>query len=171
MPSVTPTSFSGGAIDVFLSLQSKRAGKIKGESQATDHVDEIVVHGWNWGMATSSALGSSMATGRRSYKNLVVSKRIDASSTSLMSVLVTNDEVKEAKLTMRKAGAGQRDFFFIRLTNARITAVDLDCGDDGDVIERITFSFNKVEVEYERQLSNGQRGGSSSFMDEILPPS
>ena len=160
---------AGGAIDVFLSVQSKRAGKLKGESSAVDHKDEMVVHGWNWGVFSPSALGSSQATGRRSYKNLVVTKRIDTATTALMSVLATNDEVKEAKLSMRKAGEGQRDFFTITLSQARVTSFDIECGENGDAVERVSFSFNKVQVDYERQQTSGQRGGGTSFQDEILP--
>lgn len=159
----------GAAIDVYLSVQTKRAGKLKGESTALDHKEEIVVHGWSWGMAASSALGSAQATGRRSYKNLSVSKRIDSASTSLMSVLATNDEVKEAKLSMRKAGEGQRDFFTIKLSNARVSSLELECGEDGDAIERITFAFTKVQVDYEAQQNTGQRGSGTSFQDELLP--
>ena len=159
---------SHGSIDVFLSVQSKRAGKLKGESAAEGHNGEIVVHGWSWGVAISSALGSSQATGRRTYKNLVVTKRIDSSSTALMSLLATNDEVKEAKLSMRKAGEGQRDFFTITLSQARVAALDLECGENGDAIERVTFAFNKVQVDYELQQATGQRGGGTSFQDEIL---
>lgn len=159
---------SGGAIDVFLSVQTKRAGKLKGEAQANEHKDEIIVNGWNWGMSASSALGSAQATGRRTYKHLTVNKRIDLSSTALMSVLATNDEVKEAKLSMRKAGEGQRDYFTIKLNNARVQSVDIECGENGDAIERVTFAFTKIEVIYEQQQASGQRGGGTSFQDEIL---
>ena len=161
---ITPSA----GIDVFLSVKSKRAGAIKGESHAAEHKDAILVHGWSWGVAASSAIGTTQATGRRSYKNLVVSKRVDCATTALMSVLVTNDEVKEAKLSMRKAGEGQRDFFSITLTNARVTGVDLDCDEHGETLERVTFTFNKVQVDYEMQQASGQRGSGFSFQDEIL---
>lgn len=166
MPPAIPSK--DGAVDVFLSVQTKRAGKLKGESHAVEHKEEIVVQGWSWGMSASSALGSAQATGRRTYKNLVVTKRIDSSSTSLMSVLATNDEVKEAKLSMRKAGEGQRDYFIIKLSNARVSSLDIECGENGDAIERITFAFNKIEVNYELQQASGQRGGGTTFQDEIL---
>jgi type VI secretion system secreted protein Hcp len=172
MPQPLPTLAlpgASGGVDVFLSIQSKRAGKIKGESQATDHRDEVAVHGWHWGVAASSSIGASQATARRTYKNLVVSKRIDSATTALLSVLATNDEVREAKLSMRKAGEGQRNFFSITLNNARVIAVELDCDEQGEVIERITFSFTKVQVDYEIQQSTGQRGSGFSFQDEILP--
>lgn len=160
---------SAGA-DTFLAVKSKRAGVIKGESRATDHEDAIIVDTWTWGVAASSAIGSAQATGRRSYKSLVVCKRIDCATTALMSVLTTNDEVKEVKLSMRKAGEGQRDFFTITLTNARVIAVDLDCDGQGETMERVAFSFNKVQVDYEMQKETGQRGSGFSFQDEILPP-
>jgi type VI secretion system secreted protein Hcp len=171
MPTTTPTRSPGESAgsDVFLAVKTKRAGAVKGESLAAEHKDAIVVQSWNWGVAASSAIGSTQATGRRSYKNLVVCKRIDCATTALMSVLATNDEVKEAKLSMRKAGEGQRDYFTITLNNARITGVDLDCDDNGDTIERVTFTFNKVQVDYEVQLASGQRGSGFSFQDDILP--
>jgi type VI secretion system secreted protein Hcp len=165
MPAALPTT---SAIDVYLSVQTKRAGKLKGESRVAPHADDIIVHGWSWGVSASSALGSSQATGRRTYKNLVVLKRIDSASTALMSVLATNDEVKEAKLSMRKAGEGQRDFFTITLSQARVASLDLECGENGEAIERVTFAFNKVQVDYELQQASGQRGGGTSFQDEIL---
>jgi type VI secretion system secreted protein Hcp len=149
MPAALPTT---SAIDVYLSVQTKRAGKLKGESRVAPHADDIIVHGWSWGVSASSALGSSQATGRRTYKNLVVLKR----------------EVKEAKLSMRKAGEGQRDFFTITLSQARVASLDLECGENGEAIERVTFAFNKVQVDYELQQASGQRGGGTSFQDEIL---
>jgi len=158
-----------GIVDVFLSVQIKRAGKIKGETVANDHQDQIAVTSWNWGVAASSALGSTQATARRSYRNLTVSKHVDCSTTALLSVLASNDEIKEAKLMVRKAGGGQRDFFTITLSNARVTSVDLACDATGTLMETVTFSFNKVNVEYEIQTATGQRGSGFSFQDEILP--
>lgn len=172
MPVLNPLSALApgeGAVDVFLSVQSKRAGRIKGEAEAREHKDEIVITAWNWGVAASSSLGSTQKTARRSYRNLTVSKRVDSSTTSLLSVLATNDEIKEAKLTVRKAGEGQRDFFTLMLNNARVTAVDLACDATGTLTETVTFSFSRVQVDYELQQSTGQRGSGFSFHDEILP--
>src|SRR5882724_3462722 len=154
---------SSGAADIFLSVKSKRAGAMKGESHAPEHEDSIAIDAWSWGVAASSAIGTTQATGRRSYKSLVVCKRIDCATTALMSVLVTNDEVKEAKLSMRKAGEGQRDFFTITLNGARVIGVDLECDEQGNTVERVAFSFNKVQVDYEMQVTSGQRGSGFSF--------
>lgn len=164
-----PNSTAATASDVFLHVQTKRAGKIKGEAAVPDHVDDILVRSWSWGVSAGSALGSGQATARRSYKHLAIVKALDSASTSLMSALATNDEVKEARLAMRKAGDDQIDFFTILLRGARVTAIDIDVDEHGAPTERVEFSFTQVEVQYRRQESGGQGGASNSFSDEFLP--
>lgn len=153
--------------DTYLHLQTKRAGKVKGECLTPGHEDDITVRAWSWGVAAPTAMGSVQATARRSYKNLTFLKATDTASTALLSALATNDEVKEARLTMRKAGEGQQDFFRMTLKNARITGVDLDSAEDGDVVERVTVAFTKVEIEYTPQQRTGQRGAGYVFTDEV----
>ena len=168
-----PESFSSGsagavASDIFLYVKTKRAGKIKGEALAPDHADDIVVRAWAWGVSAASAIGSGQATARRAYKHLTVVKGIDSASTGLLSALATNDEVKEARLAMRKAGDAQVDYFAVVLGGARLAAIDIDVDDAGTPVERVQFSFTKVDVEYRRQESSGQAGASSLFSDEVL---
>jgi type VI secretion system secreted protein Hcp len=165
---VSPAAGAGVA-DAFLHVQTRRAGKIKGEVISPGHADDIALTGWNWGLNTASAVGSTQATGRRSYTALTVHKNVDAATTALMSALASNDEVKEAKLTMRRAGGEQEDYFTIKLSGARISQVLHTADAAGNVYETVAIAFNKVEVEYRPQKSSGLRSGSSMFMDEILP--
>jgi type VI secretion system secreted protein Hcp len=158
------------ASDVFLGITSKRAGKIKGEVTTSGHADDIAVFSWSWGMAANTAIGSTEATARRSYKQLVVLKGIDAATPGLMSVLATNDEVKEAKLTMRKAGGEALDYFTMTLNGARVVGVDIDVGSDGRPVERVAIAFTKIDVEYKRQQSAGIGSGSYTFNDEVMAP-
>src|SRR4051794_14079573 len=104
MPPPANPGAAGSSSDIFLHVQTRRAGKIKGEASAPDHEDDILVSSWTWGVSAGSALATGQATSRRAYKHLTICKAIDAASTGLMSALATNDEVKEARLAMRKAG-------------------------------------------------------------------
>jgi type VI secretion system secreted protein Hcp len=156
-----------GACDIFLHVQTKRAGKIKGEAKSKDHTDDIEVAGWNWGVSTPTAIGTGQATARRSWTALTVKKHIDAATTPLMSALVTNDEVKEAKLSMRRAGGEQLDFMIITLRGARISGVQHDVNENGDTLETVSIHFTQVEVEYVPQRTAGGRGGSTTFTDSL----
>jgi type VI secretion system secreted protein Hcp len=162
-----PTAFVSG--DIFLSVQTKRGGKVKGEAAAPGHEDEINVSSWRWGAQASSSLGATAATARRSYSGLTVVKAIDSASTSLLSALATNDEVKEAVLTMRKSGGEMHDYFLLTLKEARVTQIEHSTNEHGDTSESVTFAFRKVEVEYRRQEKSGGRGASNVFTDEIVP--
>ena len=167
MPSQVP-SHAGAGADTFLHVQTKRAGKVKGEATEPGHADDIHVVGWQWGVSAGSAIGNTQATSRRSYSALTVHKQIDSATTALMSALATNDEVKEAKLTLRRAGGDQEDFFTIKLEKARITSVQHSGEADGGTRETVTIAFTKVEVEYKPQKSTGLRGGSHVFNDELV---
>ena len=160
---------SDGASDIFLSVQTKRAGKVKGEVVSPGHEDEIGIKAWNWGVSASATAGGTAATSRRIYRELVVVKAIDSATTSLLSALATNDEIKEAKLTMRKPGSEQIGFFFITLKQGRISALEHSTDEQGNTLETVSFVFGKVEVEYRPQTTGGGRGASSMFSDDITP--
>jgi len=166
MPTKLPTAASDA--DMFLHVQTKRAGKIKGEVTTGGHVDDIEVRSWTWGVAAATAIGSTAATGRRQYKHLVIVKGIDSASTGLLSALATNDEVKEAKLTLRKAGGDALDYYVMTLARARVVAIDLAVNDSGEPTETVGLAYTKIDVEYKRQQGSGLSGASTSFSDEVL---
>lgn len=157
--------------DMYLLVQTKRAGRLKGEVTVDGHEDEIRVHSWRWAVAASAAIGSTRRTARRSYSGLTVVKWLDSATTGLLAALATNDEVKEARLTMRKAGGEQVDYFIVTLSGARVSDVEHVADEGGTVLESVTLEFTKVSVEYRSQKATGVRGGSFTFDDEILPES
>lgn len=167
MPLMSAASASNGGADFYLHVQTKRAGKLKGESVAPQHKDDILVERWSWGVNTGSAVGEARATARRSYQALTVVKSIDTATTALLSALATNDEVKEAKLSARRAGGGQDDFFIITLKGARISSLQHQGKEDGGTEEVMTIAFTEVEVEYRSQQGSGQRGGAYIFNDSL----
>jgi type VI secretion system secreted protein Hcp len=155
--------------DIFLHVQTKRAGKIKGEGNTQGHVDDIEVRGWSWGAQAGSAIGATAATARRSYKQLVVLKALDSASTGLLKALATNDEVVEATLGMRKAGGEALDYYRMTLAGARVVSIDVDVDARGLPVERVVFAFTKIDIEYKRQQATGASGGAFTFNDEVLP--
>ena len=164
-----PAGASGAAApDVFLHVQTGRAGKIKGEATTAGHAGDIVVLRWRWGVSANTSIGASASTARRSYQHLIVIKHIDAASTGLLNALVKNDEVKDATLTMRKAGGEALDYFTLTLHDARVIGVDVDVGVDGWPVEQVVFAFNKIDIEYQPQQSAGLGGGACTFNDEVM---
>jgi type VI secretion system secreted protein Hcp len=156
-----------GTSDIFLSVQTKRGGKVKGEATTPGHEEHINVLSWQWGVSAASSLDATAATARRSWRALSVTKGIDSATTSLMAALATNDEVKEAVLTMRRAGGNAQDYFTITLKEARLIQIEHSVAASGDTQEELRIAFRKVEVEYRQQEQSGGRGAASVFSDDI----
>lgn len=158
---------SPGSGEAFLNAQAKTSGKLKGECVEPGHEGDIQLITWNWGMQQSSALGSTAATGRRAFRQLVVTKYADTATTGLLNTMRTNDEIKQAEIVMRRAGGEPYEFLKLKIEKGRIASIDIDADSDGRVIEKIAFVFRKVEVTYMLQQTTGHKGASSSYVDEM----
>jgi type VI secretion system secreted protein Hcp len=142
---------------MFLKVQG-----VTGEAGDADHKDEIEVVSWSWGMQTStSAAGGLVGDGRSTMSELEVVKRVDKSSTTLMSYLRNHKLVPQAKLTVRKAGQTPVEYWTIELQKVRITSVKIESLNT-ELIERVRLGFAVVTVTYTPQDSTGNRGGAST---------
>jgi type VI secretion system secreted protein Hcp len=153
---------------MFLSVNGARSGQIAGEAQDQKHKNEIEVLGWSWGMQGKSSLGGGLATGKATIRELRITKRLDKSSTALMAALRTNEQIKKAVLTLRKVGKDPLEYFKITIEDGRVLALDIEAGDAANspsLVERVSFTFNKISIEYTPQGNDGQPLGSTSFED------
>src|SRR4051812_26661224 len=148
--------------DMFLKVETARQGVIKGEANDEKHKTEIDVVSWSWGLHAHTAMGGLGASGKATLDELRVVKKVDSSSTALMATLKNNEIVKKATLTVRKAGATPLEYLTITLQNARITGLGLDT-ENTEVVERVSFAFQKISVEYKPQGSDGLSRGGMTF--------
>jgi type VI secretion system secreted protein Hcp len=161
-----------GAGDMFLSVNGARHGQISGEAHDEKHKNEVEVLGWSWGMQGKASLGGGGATGKATMRELRIIKRVDKSSTALMAALRTNEAIKTAVLTVRKAGKIPLEYFKIKIEDGRVMSLDIEAGDESSsaaLVEKITFSFNKISIEYTPQGPDGNALGSTSFEDQWNP--
>ena len=141
-------------IPVYLHVQSRRAGKIKGETKAPGHVDEIEVTAWRWGAQASAAMNGTAAMGRSpcTYRALTIYKRFDTATTALLWALVRNDELREVRLTMRRPVSSdgvEADVFTVTLSDARVVALDHEVAADGSTREGVTIESKVVQTHYQ----------------------
>ncbi|HET8704790.1 MAG TPA: type VI secretion system tube protein Hcp, partial [Pseudomonadales bacterium] len=111
--------------DMFLKIEGSKQGPIKGESQDQKHADEIDVLSWSWGMEGQMVHANFGApSAKTTIQELKISKRVDRSSTALMSCLRNNELIKKAVLTVRKAGGPDAlEYFKITMEKARIASI------------------------------------------------
>ena len=86
-----------------------------------------------------------------------------------MAALRSNEVITKAVLTLRKAGKTPLEFPKITIEQGRLTGLTIDAGDKSgspDLFEELTFTFNKINVEYTPQGKDGQGKGSMMFEDQ-----
>jgi type VI secretion system secreted protein Hcp len=149
------------AVDMFLKLPD-----IKGESQDDKHKDEIDILSWSWGVSQSGTMGAGGGggAGKASFQDLSVTKWVDQASPKLLSAVSTGKHIKEALLTVRKAGEKPLEYLKITLTDCLISSVSTGgSGGEDRLTENISINFGEVKFEYTVQKQDGTAGGVVPF--------
>jgi type VI secretion system secreted protein Hcp len=71
---------------------------------------------------------------------------------------------------VRKAGKAPLDYFIVTMEGGRITAIDVESVGEvhPQLVERLSFSFQKISIEYVPQGPDGLGLGSMLFEAETI---
>jgi type VI secretion system secreted protein Hcp len=107
------------ALNAYLKIEG-----IKGESTATQHKDEIDVMSFSWGIAQSGTVGGGGGggTGKASAEDFSFVLKIDKSSPLLYKFLATGEHIKEATLTLVRAGKERADYLKYKFEDVIISS-------------------------------------------------
>src|SRR5262245_3679650 len=153
------------ASDIFAKI-----GDIKGESFDDKHKGEIEVLSWSWGVAQSGTMahGGGGGTGKASFNDFNFTHHIDKASPALLRACATGEHIKDATITVRKAGKGQPEFLIIKMNDIVITSVALSAaGDAVTTSESVALQFAKVDLEYKPQKPDGSLDAGVYFKYDI----
>lgn len=152
--------------DIHLKL-----GDIKGESPDDKHKDEIEVIEWGWGIAQPSTMhaGGGGGEGQASFQDLRLTHHVDKASPNIMAACATGEHIKEAKLTMRKAGKGQQEYLMVTMSDVMVTGVEPTGNGSGGArpVETVRLAFSKVDLEYKPQKADGSLDAGIHFKYDI----
>jgi len=143
------------AVDMFLKLDG-----IKGESKDHKHKDTIHIESFSWGMNQTAAGGTAggHGAGKVHVHDISITKFVDKSTPALLHHTASGKHIKDALITVRKAGEKPVEYLKIKLTDVFIASVQL-AGHGGDLItENVTINFAKFHVEY---LEQNEKGAST----------
>ena len=137
---------------------------VEGESTHKDHKGEIEVLSWTWGVSQPSGpAGGGSGKGKAIPGDFHFVHRYDKASPVLAKKCAQGVHFKDAKLTARKAGEGQKDFLVVSMKEVFITAVSPSGGHGGEIIENVAFTYKDIEFEYKAQDDKGGLGGAVKF--------
>ena len=85
-----------------------------------------------------------------------------------MKACATGEHIKEATITVRKAGKGQQEFLIIKMNDILITGVNPSVSSDAKVTaESVALQFAKVDLEYKPQKKDGSLDVGIHFKYDI----
>ena len=145
-----------------------RIGSVKGESSDARHHDEIDVLSWSWSLAqtptASHSGGGSGRAGRPTVHGITLTHHFDRSSPLLMKACATGEHIRDATITVRKAGSGQHDYLVITLTDVQVSSVATNVDSDtGTTSEVVVLEFGTVDLEYRPQKPDGSLDAGVHF--------
>jgi type VI secretion system secreted protein Hcp len=151
------------ASDIFAKI-----GDIKGESLDAKHKDEVEVLSWSWGLTQTGSMGrgSGGGTGKASFNDFNFNHYVDKASPVLLKVCATGEHVKEATITVRKAGKGQQEFLIIKMNDIIVTSVT-PSGSGEEISESVALQCAKVDLEYKPQRPDGSLDAGLHFKYDI----
>jgi type VI secretion system secreted protein Hcp len=153
------------AVDMFIKL-----GDIKGESKDAKFKETIDVLAWSWGLSQSGTFhaGAGGGAGKVNVQDLSLTKYVDSASTALIIAACKGTHIKQAVLTVRKAG--DEPLEYIKITMDKVMVTSLSTGGSGGedrLTENCTLNFAKFKVEYTAQSDTGGKGTTSTAAWDI----
>jgi len=152
------------AVDMFLKLDG-----IKGESHDHKHKDEIQILSWSWGVSQTGTFGEGGGggAGKANFHDVSFTKNVDSSSYNLLKHVATGKHIKEALLTVRKAGDKPLEYLKLKMTDCLISSVT-NSGHSGDIIsESLSLNFAEFEYTYTPQKADGSGDSPLPFKFSI----
>ncbi|HEY1287643.1 MAG TPA: type VI secretion system tube protein Hcp [Burkholderiales bacterium] len=152
------------AADIFFKI-----GDIKGESLDDKHKGEIEVLSWSWGVSQTGtmAFGSGGGAGKAAFQDISFTHHLDKASPTLAKVCATGEHIKEALLTVRKAGKGQQEFLHIKLADVIVTSVQQGSSGSDAPHENVSLNFSKIVLDYKPQKQDGSLDAAVSFKYDV----
>jgi type VI secretion system secreted protein Hcp len=144
------------AVDMFLKIDG-----IDGESADKQHRGEIEILSFSWGESNSgsSASGGGGGSGKVAMQDFHFVTRIDKSTPKLFLSVATGEHIKQAVLTLRKAGTTQFEFLKWTFTDVLISSFQ-HAGSEGDALPAVQLSlgYAAIAVDYTPQNADGSAG-------------
>ncbi|AXK61802.1 MULTISPECIES: Hcp family type VI secretion system effector [Burkholderia] len=147
------------AADAFIKING-----IIGESQDSEHKDDIEVMDWKWSMSQQSNMhaGTGGGAGRAKIDDLIFVHHIDRATPNLAVKCASGEHIDQATLYVRRAGKDAQEYVKIKMTDVVITSVNMlgkresnGRYEDDRLAEEVRLSFAKFEYEYTPQSQSG----------------
>ena len=141
------------SIEYFLKLDG-----ITGESADSKHKGEIEVLSFSFAESHMgpTGIGGGGGAGKVEMSDFSFTARTSKASPQLFQHCASGKHIKQALLTVRKAGQSQQEYLKIKLNDVLVSAYALDGDvDEGQLHDAFSLNFVKLSYDYAPQKADG----------------
>ncbi len=154
---MAPFAAADAALNASITLKGQKQGFITGNSAQKGRIAVIAV---SHTVVSPRDPASGLATGKRVHKPFVITKEIDRATPLLHQALVTNEVLTEVRfrvhgLLVGEVVGSELTTYTVKMTNANIGSIDTRTTADGQVVEDISFVYQKIEWEWPVEKTYG----------------
>lgn len=138
---------------------------IAGESTSKDHKGEVQVLSWTWGLSSDGGApgpGGGGGAAKAHGQDFTFAHTYDKASPKLASAAAAGKHIKQAVLSGRKSGEGQKDFLVVTMKDVIVTSVQQSASDEG-ISENVSLRAGQVTFEYRAMDTKGALGDRTTF--------
>jgi type VI secretion system secreted protein Hcp len=141
-------------VDMFLKIDD-----IQGESTDNSHKDEIELLSYTWGESHEavSGIGDGVAEAKVTMQDFYFAMPVNKASPKLFSACANGMRIKNALLTVRRAGERAPELLKWTLTDVTVasyqTASNMPTGEPPT--DQVSLRFAKIEVEHKPMKPDG----------------
>lgn len=148
--------------DMFIKFEG-----IDGESAVKGFEKHIQIDSFSWGVSNSSSMhqGGGGGVGKAQFQDIHFTKYADQATGPLMEYCANGKHIPTAKITCRKAdGSGNpMQYYVIEFEKAFVTSVQNSGASAAQLMESVSFSFEKIKFHYQPQNSDGTPGSTVDY--------
>jgi type VI secretion system secreted protein Hcp len=144
------------ASDIFAKI-----GDIKGESFDDKHKDEIDVLSYSWGVTQAGTIvgGGGGGEGKAQFSDFNFTTNVSKASPMLFLACASGQHIKDATISVRKAGGKTEDYLILKMTDVMISSYQASGSSTQDrPTESVSMAYAKIEFTYKPQNANGTLG-------------
>ena len=147
-------------IDCYLKIDG-----IEGESKHKGAEGQIEVQTFDWdgSNAGNPSVGGGSGQGKAHPGMFTFSHYYDKASPTLAKSCASGKHLATAKLTVSKAGEGQKEFLTVTMKQVTVTHIAVGGSMGGELRETVSLLYADIEFEYKPQDDKGALGGAVKF--------
>ncbi len=135
---------------------------IKGESTDSKHKDEIEIESFSWGANNPGtfASGGGGGAGKVNFQDFHFTSRTSVASPNLMKACASGQHIKEAILTVRKAGKEQQEYYVVSMSDSLVSSFQSGGSEGSNAlpVDQFSLNFAKISFEFKAQKPDGTLG-------------